>query len=78
MSINNLKQLYIEQLHDLRSANQQSTDVTKQLSEAAMNKDISDALQRVAQGIQDGISVITEITSKHYDEVDLSHCRGME
>ena len=78
MSIDNLKQLYFEQLHDLHSANQQSADVTKQLSEAATNKDLSDALKRGAEGIHDGISVITEITSKHDDKGDSTHCRGME
>ena len=78
MSIDNLKQLYLEQLHDLRSANQQASDVTKRLSEVATNEDLSNVLKRGHEGIQDGISVIAEITSKYGEESNSTHCRGME
>ena len=78
MSIDNLKQLYLEQLHDLHSANQQSVDVTKQLAEVATNNELTDALTRGAEGIHEGISTLTEIISNHGDKDNSAHCRGME
>ena len=52
--------------------------MTKQLSEAATNKELSDALKRGEEGIHEGISAITDITSKYGDEGGSTHCRGME
>ena len=78
MSINDLKAVYLDQLHDLYSANTQSSAVTARLADAASNEELIAALRRGEQGIKDGMSVMQAIIAKHSEQNKSEHCLGME
>ena len=78
MSMNTLKDLYIDQLQDMYSADQQSLAVTKKLHEAATNKELKDALQAGIKGIQQGSEKIKTLIEKHGANPTGEHCKGME
>ena len=65
MSIDSLKDVYVDQLQDLYSANGQSIKVIRDLAEHASNPELKEALERGIAGITDGMKVLTELTSKH-------------
>ena len=78
MSIDTLEDLYIEQLKDIYSANNQALGVTKSMAEAADDKGLRDALNLGADGIQDGIDALTAIAKRHDENPEGEHCKGME
>ncbi len=78
MSIDSLKDVYVDQLQDLYSANGQSIKVIRDLAEHASNPELKEALERGIAGITDGMKVLTELTSKHGVRPDDEFCRGME
>ncbi|MDB3935824.1 DUF892 family protein [Granulosicoccus sp.] len=78
MSMNDLKAIYLDQLHDLYSANIQSAEVTARLASAASSEELTAALQRGEKGIKDGRSVMTKIIASHGDQDKSEHCMGME
>ena len=78
MSIKDLKAMYLDQLHDLYSANKQSATVTAQLAKAASNEELSSALTRGEKGIKDGMATIKAIVAAHGDSNESEHCMGME
>lgn len=78
MSIDSLKDVYVDQLQDLYSANGQSMKVTKELAKHASNPELKKALERGIEGIEDGIRQLTELTVKHNVRPDDEFCRGME
>ena len=78
MTINSLKDVYIDQLQDLYSACKQAKEVTADLKEAAHNGDLKDALQRGVQGIEDGVSTLEKIILGHDANPNGEHCKGME
>mgnify|MGYP003700711777 CR=1 FL=1 len=65
MSITTLKDLYIDQLQDLYSANRQSLKVTRKLADKASNDKLKDALKRGVDGIQDGIDAVEGLIRQH-------------
>lgn len=78
MTIQNLKQLYIEQLQDLYSANRQSMSATGDLAKAASNTELQKALKDGVTGIGDGMSVLSEIINGHGEKPTGEFCKGME
>ncbi|WP_300012505.1 ferritin-like domain-containing protein [uncultured Roseobacter sp.] len=78
MSIDTLEDLYLEQLKDIHSANVQALDVTKEMAQAASDKDLSDALNAGADGVQDGITALNKIFEGHDENPSGAHCKGME
>lgn len=78
MSIDSLKDVYLDQLQDLYSANSQSMKATRELAKHATNKDLKAALERGVEGIQDGMKQLTELAVKHEVRPDDEFCRGME
>lgn len=78
MSINSLKDVYIDQLQDLYSACKQSKEATADLMNAAHNQDLKDALQRGIDGISDGMSTLESLVRNHDADPDGEHCKGME
>lgn len=78
MSIDTLEDLYLEQLKDIYSANKQALDVTREMAKAASDTDLTDALQAGAEGIQDGITAIENISKGHDESPSGEHCKGME
>ena len=70
--------MYLDQLHDLYSANSQSAVVTGRLAEAASDDELVAALRHGEQGIKDGLSTIATIIVNHGDQNESEHCLGME
>ena len=78
MTISTLKDLYIDQLQDLYSANRQALQVTNELASAASSEQLKDALEAGADGIQDGMDQLKSLIEKHNANPRGEHCKGME
>ena len=78
MTITNLKDVYIDQLQDIYSANQQSAMITGKLAEAATNDDLERALKDGVVGINDGMATLKAIISTHGANPTGEFCKGME
>lgn len=78
MAMNTLKDVYLDQLQDIWSANKQSLDIVSELGRAASDKALSEALIAGANGISEGMEKVAEICSKHDVAPNGEHCKGME
>lgn len=78
MTIATLKDLYLDQLQDLYSANRQSMDATTQLGRKATDDELSRALNDGVQGIASGMVTLKEIISEHGANPTGEFCKGME
>lgn len=78
MSISTLKDVYIDQLEDLHSANTQALKVTEKLIEHASNPQLKTALERGAQGISEGRDTLKKIIQTHGGDPKGEFCYGME
>lgn len=78
MSKDTLKDLYIEQLQDLYSADKQSLQVTRELHKAATNDALKSALADGVDGISEGMAMVSDIIQAHDAKPDGEHCKGME
>lgn len=76
--MDNLKELYIDQLQDLYSADRQSREVTSKLADAANNEKLKDALNRGVEGIERGMSTLEQLIRAHNAEPTGEFCKGME
>jgi len=76
--MNSLKDVYLDQLQDIWSANKQSLDVVTALGRAAQDKELSEALINGANGINDGLQKIAELCNRHDINPSGEHCKGME
>ena len=78
MALQNLHDVYHDQLQDLYSACKQSLEVTTELGRAAKDEALSKALIDATQGISDGMDKIAGICSEHDINPGGEHCKGME
>lgn len=78
MTISNLKDVYIDQLQDIYSADKQSMKATQKLAEVATNEDLKAALKRGINGIQEGMDTLREIITSHDADPTNEFCKGME
>ena len=78
MAISTLKDLYVDQLQDIYSANKQSLDVTKKLHEKASSSDLKSALKAGVEGISQGMDQIKGLIEGHSANPNGEHCKGME
>ena len=76
--MNDLKDLYVDQLQDLHSACKQSRDVTVELEKAAHDEELKKALHAGHKGISDGIAMLEDLIKAHDADIDGEHCKGME
>ena len=73
-----LNDIYLHQLHDLRSACLQSRDATRDLNGAAWRPDLKAALKAGVEGIEDGIAALDRMLERHGEAVDdATTCEGM-
>ena len=56
--MDSLKDLYIDQLQDLYSADKQALSVSKDLAKAASNSNLKEALERNVGGISKGMEKV--------------------
>jgi len=78
MTITTLKDLYIDQLQDIYSADKQSLDVTKKLHEKATSKELCSALEAGVKGISQGMEQVKGLIQSHDANPNGEHCKGME
>ncbi|MCX7568238.1 ferritin-like domain-containing protein [Sulfitobacter sp. F26169L] len=78
MTLNNLHDVYHDQLQDMYSACKQSLEATTKLGRAAADKELSEALIAGANGIGEGMDKIKSICATHDINPEGEHCRGME
>ena len=76
--MNDLKDLYLDQLKDLYSACEQSVAVTKDLEGAATNPQLKEALHKGHNGTSAGKDVMAGLLRDHGQEPGGEHCHGME
>lgn len=78
MAMNTLKDLYLDQLQDMYSADKQSLSVTKQLHQDATNPQLKAALEKGVSGIQQGMETLEGLIKGHGADPSGEHCKGME
>ncbi|MEE4201020.1 ferritin-like domain-containing protein [Erythrobacter sp.] len=78
MTIRTLKDLYIDQLQDLYSADKQSLDATKKLHEKATSSQLKSALEDGVKGISQGMEQVKGLIQGHNANPNGEHCKGME
>ena len=76
--INNLNDVYIENLKDLYSANEQSEKTTRELAQAAHDPELVSALEAGVEGIQKGQKAIEKLCEARGESPTGKHCKGME
>ncbi len=78
MTITTLKDLYIDQLQDLYSANRQALEATRELHETAHSGELRKALSAGCEGIEQGMTQIKTLIQNHDANPRGEHCKGME
>ncbi|MBO0905851.1 ferritin-like domain-containing protein [Jiella sonneratiae] len=78
MALNSLKDIYIDQMQDIYSADGQAAKVTRELAEAAHNPKLKKALQAGVEGIEEGRRTLAEIIGAHGADPSGEFCKGME
>ncbi|MBP0617955.1 DUF892 family protein [Jiella mangrovi] len=78
MALANLKDIYIDQLQDIFSADTQAEKVTRELAEAASDPKLKKALMAGVEGIEEGRKTLAEIIKSHGEDPTGEFCKGME
>ncbi len=78
MAINDLKDVYLDQIQDLYSACKQSIDTTTKLGQVAKDDELGKALAAGSKGIAQGMEVLERICSDHGIDPNGEFCKGME
>lgn len=78
MALNTLKDVYIDQLQDIYSADRQSIEATRKLLDKATDSDLKAALERGVTGIQKGLDTLKPIIEGHDAKPTGEFCKGME
>ncbi|NCP19313.1 MAG: ferritin-like domain-containing protein [Erythrobacter sp.] len=78
MALNTLKDVYIDQLQDIYSANRQSLEATRKLADKASDGELKSALKDGVEGIERGIETLKPIIEGHDAKPTGEFCKGME
>ena len=78
MTISTLKDLYIDQLQDIYSADKQSLEATKKLHAKATNEELRNALEDGTCGISEGMEKVRGLIESHDANPNGEFCKGME
>nr|WP_299613801.1 DUF892 family protein [uncultured Tateyamaria sp.] len=78
MRIDTLEDLYLEQLKDIYSANEQALDITKKMTDAASDADLGNALQAGAGSIRGGLAALEQMAQRHDEHLGGALCKGMK
>ncbi|MGK7650971.1 ferritin-like domain-containing protein [Roseovarius sp. B08] len=73
-----LKDLYIEELQDLWSANDQMSGVVSSMADKASDSKLADRLNTAKDGIGKHIDLLKSLLEDAGAEVQKEHCKGME
>ena len=73
-----LKDLYIDELQDLWSANAQMSDVVSSLAAKASDRTLANRLSSAKKGIDEHSELLQDLLSEIDGAVKKDHCKGME
>ena len=76
--ISNLRELYVDELKDLWSANDQMVRALKTIAPIATNAKLKTLLQQSPEGITRHTGVLNALIEIQDAEVSKDHCKGME
>ena len=76
--ITTLKELYVDELKDLWSSNDQMVKALTRIIPQAKNKKLVSMLQGSKTGIAKHTELLQSLIEKYDDEVKKEHCKGME
>ncbi|MEO8928912.1 MAG: DUF892 family protein [Caldimonas sp.] len=76
--ISNLQELYVDELKDLWSANDQMVRALKKISPQATNSKLKSKLDASPEGIERHTSMLKRLIEAQKGEVSKEHCKGME
>ncbi len=77
-SISNLQELYIDELKDLWSANDQMSRALKKIAPSATHGKLKSMLESAQGGITKHTELLKSLIQAQGGEVSKEHCRGME
>ncbi len=78
MSLTTLKDVYIDQLKDLYSANNQAVRVSEDLLTVASDSELKSALADSIEGTREGMKILETILTEHESSTRGEFCKGME
>ena len=78
MALATLRDVYIDQLQDIHSANNQAEKATRKLAEHATDPNLKQALNDGVKGIQDGNNIVADILKSYNADPKGEFCKGME
>ena len=73
-----LKEIYIDEMRDLWSANDQMQRVMKTLSQKASDKKLKDLLEKSVSGIGKHTETLRSVLEGQGGKIGKEHCKGME
>lgn len=73
-----LKDLYLDELRDLWSANDQMHRVLKKIAPKATDPKLKNMLAKSLDGIEKHTSILKELLTAHGEKTGKDHCKGME
>lgn len=74
----NLEDLYVGELQDLWSANDQMQRTLKKLVSKASDPELKDMLQKSVEGVGAHTEVLKQLIADSGEKVKKEHCKGME
>ena len=74
----NLMDLYIDEIKDLWSANDQMKRLLKKVASKVSDGDLKDMLAKSQQGIEKHTDVLKELIAAQGKKTSKEHCKGME
>ncbi len=74
----NLKDVYLDQLKDLCNANKQAAPTVRELAQEAAHGALRQALERGVRGIDDGCERLQALIREHGEESDGVTCKAMQ
>ena len=77
-SISNLSDLYIDELKDLWSANDQMVRALKKISPQATHPQLKKMLETSQKGIAEHTNLLKALIANQGEDVSKEHCKGME
>ena len=77
-TVSNLSDLYIEELKDLWSANDQMVRALKKIAPKATNLNLSKMLASSQKGISGHTDLLKALIANQGEKVSKEHCKGME
>lgn len=76
--VNTLQKLYVEELKDLWSANDQMSRALKKITPKATNENLKAMLNAAPTGIQKHTEMLKSLIEAQNSELSKEHCKGME